>query len=328
MSTAHPIRELIVVSAVTLLAGCDRALPEAPMPPTPDQITIQPAGSTMLTSFGDTLRLRATVRDGEGNILADAPVLWASAHPSVASVTGAGLTEAISDGSSSIRATSGQATSDLLLYVRQTAVSLTITPTLPDTLFFRDTIRLTAVASDARGHRIANPYVAWSISPPPAGQSYYVMGFVTQAYGAGSFASDITASGSSVLVYPSDDGVAQIVARAGTGSVALTVAARRRVASIAIKPNPIEPLGVGSVAEPSLISEDSHGSPGYVNPRTATLTSSDPAVAEVILGINDADAPQFYVEAHAPGTVVLTASLTTVDGTFTATAPVTVKAAE
>jgi hypothetical protein len=328
MSTAHPIREWTVLAAVTLLAGCDRVLPEAPAPPTPDRITIQPAGPTTLTSLGDTLRLSATVRDGEGNILADAPVSWASARPSVASVTEAGLTEAISDGSSSIRATSGDAAGDLLLNVRQTAASLTITPTLPDTVFFRDTIRLTAVASDARGHPIANPYVAWSMSPPPAGQSYYAMLFVTPGDGAGSFGSDIAASGPSVLVSPVDDGVAQIVARAGTGSVALTVATRRRIASIAIKPNPIEPLDVGSVAEPFLISEDSHGSPGYVNPRTATLTSSDPAVAEVVLGINEADAPQFYVVAHAPGTVVLTASLTTVDGSFSATAPVTVKPAQ
>ena len=341
MPAARLIRKLIVVTAAAFLAGCDRASPEAPGSPAPDQITIQPAGPTTLTSLGDTLRLTATVRDGEGNIIPDAPVSWASASPGVAFVTGAGggtasagtatgtavLAEAISDGSSSISAASGQATGELLLDVRQAAASVTITPALPDTLFFRDTIRLTAAASDARGHRIADPELQWSISASPAGQSCCALEFVTQAYGGGGFSLTTTASGPFVLLYPINDGAARIVASAGTGTAGMTVNARQRIVAVAIEPNPIGPLDVGSNAELSVNSRDSHGSPGYVNQRAVTLTSSDPSIAEVVLGMNDADSPEFYVVPRAPGVAALTASLTTVDGTFTATAPVTVKAA-
>ena len=59
---------------------------------------------------GDTLRLVAGARDGNGYAIEDAQFAWSSSHPPVATVTATGLVQGVAVGTATITATAGQAT--------------------------------------------------------------------------------------------------------------------------------------------------------------------------------------------------------------------------
>ena len=88
-----------------------------------------------------------------------------------------------------------------------------ITPATLDTLFFRDTVRLTAVALDQRGSPIADAAIRWS-SSSEAGWFFKDGGLSP------------TATGSSVLVYPYLDGSSVIQASVGATFATLVLNAK------------------------------------------------------------------------------------------------------
>ena len=69
----------------------------APVPSVPTTITVSPATAT-LVSFGETVRLTATVRDQHGQTMTEITVTWASSDPSVVRVTSEGLVTAAGNG--------------------------------------------------------------------------------------------------------------------------------------------------------------------------------------------------------------------------------------
>ena len=73
---------------------------------TPRTVQVEPERA-LLTAFGETLQLAATVLDGNGQPVADASVTWQSSNPEVAAVSDAGLVTAVANGTATITAHSG-----------------------------------------------------------------------------------------------------------------------------------------------------------------------------------------------------------------------------
>jgi uncharacterized protein YjdB len=76
---------------------------------TPDTATLAPLGSLQLT---------ATVRDGTGAVVNNAPVTWSSSNSLVALVSNQGLVSALIPGTAVITATSGQTTGTATITVK------------------------------------------------------------------------------------------------------------------------------------------------------------------------------------------------------------------
>jgi uncharacterized protein YjdB len=76
----------------------------APAPAPVATVTVSPVSSSPLV--GATVQLSATLRDANNNVLTGRVVTWASANPSIASVSATGLVGAVAPGSTTITATS------------------------------------------------------------------------------------------------------------------------------------------------------------------------------------------------------------------------------
>ena len=83
----------------------------------PRTLHIEPERA-VLTVFGETLQLAATVQDGNGQPVADASVTWQSGNFEVAAVSDGGLVTAISNGTATITARSGDLSASSEIYVQ------------------------------------------------------------------------------------------------------------------------------------------------------------------------------------------------------------------
>ena len=77
-------------------------------PPVPTTIAIMPDAVT-LSALGDTVRLRAEVRDQNGRVMAGFPVTWTSSNTAVATVDASGLVRGVANGVVTIGASAGGA---------------------------------------------------------------------------------------------------------------------------------------------------------------------------------------------------------------------------
>ena len=93
----------------------------------PISVSVTPAAAK-LTALGDTLQLSATVADGEGHPIPDAPVHWSSSNPSVASINADGVVTARDNGRATIKAASGWASKPVEITVAQASDKINITP--------------------------------------------------------------------------------------------------------------------------------------------------------------------------------------------------------
>ena len=166
----HRKRHFIVLSAamatVAWAAACGDGGTEPPAPP-PDPprattVTVTPA-TAELTALGETVQLRAEVRDQNGQAMAGAAVSWASSSAAVATVSAAGLVTAASNGRASITATAGSASGSATVTVAQEVSAVAVSPAA-DTLVAGDTLRLTAEAADANGHTVGGAEFTWASS--------------------------------------------------------------------------------------------------------------------------------------------------------------------
>ncbi len=138
--------------------------PSAPPPDPPRATTVMVSPATAeLTALGETVQLRAEVRDQNGQAMAGASVTWASGSAAVGMVSAAGLVTAVANGTAMITATSGSASGTATVTVAQEVSVVTIAP-VADTLVAGDTLRLTAEAADANGHPVAGTEFEWASS--------------------------------------------------------------------------------------------------------------------------------------------------------------------
>ena len=158
-------RLLAILAAAALAKGCgDGDGPSAapPEPPRPTTVTVSPA-TAQLTALGATVPLTAEVRDQNGQVMASAAVAWASSDASVVPVDASGKVTAVSNGTATITATSGGVSGAAAVTVAQTVSAVVVAPAV-DTLVVGDTLRLSAVATDANGHAVAGAEFVWASS--------------------------------------------------------------------------------------------------------------------------------------------------------------------
>ena len=154
---------LLVLSCGDSTTSPDPARPPTPPPPAPPSLTISlaPADVT-LTALDDTLRLRAEVRDGAGQVLPSAAVSWSSLNESVALVD-AGLVTASGPGATRVRATSGSASAEARVTVMQVPAGLRTNPPTLEFSGIGNRVRLIPHFIDRNGHAIAGAVSAtWS----------------------------------------------------------------------------------------------------------------------------------------------------------------------
>ena len=161
-------RHFIVLTAamatVAWAAACGDGStePTAPPadPPRPTTVTVTPT-TAELTALGETVQLRADMRDQHGQAMAGASVTWASGSAAVATVSAAGLVTAVGNGTATVTASAGGASGAATVTVAQTVSTVAVAPAA-DSLVAGDTLRLVAEATDANGHAVAGAEFAWA----------------------------------------------------------------------------------------------------------------------------------------------------------------------
>ena len=86
----------------------------------------------------------------------------ASDNATVATVDGSGLVTAVGNGTATITAAAGGAAGSAAATVAQEVGAVTVTPPAATLVAWGDTVRLTAGASDANGHRVAGAELEWA----------------------------------------------------------------------------------------------------------------------------------------------------------------------
>ncbi len=118
-----------------------------------------------LTALSDTVRLVAVVRDQVGRSMPGFAVAWSSGDTSVALVDASGLLMATGNGNTRVTATAGSVSGTSSVTVIQRANDVTVSPDVT-MLQVGDTLRLTAEATDAKGHPVAGAQFEWTSSDP------------------------------------------------------------------------------------------------------------------------------------------------------------------
>lgn len=136
--------------------------PPPPPPPQPASVSIAPA-VVEFSALGDTARLVAEVRDAGGRPIPGAAVAWSTSAASVAAVDASGLVRAVGVGEAAVAAAHGSVSGEAVVIVSQLADAVTVSPAAA-TLSVGDTLRLSAEAFDANGHRVRDAEFAWSSS--------------------------------------------------------------------------------------------------------------------------------------------------------------------
>lgn len=95
-----------LLATLVAAAACGGGSASGPTDPTLASSTVELSRDSAVLITGDTLRLTATVRDSDGQVVDDAPVDWSSSAPAVATVSG-GLVTVLTQGATQISATAG-----------------------------------------------------------------------------------------------------------------------------------------------------------------------------------------------------------------------------
>lgn len=270
---------------------------ERPMPsrkPKPASIQVLP-GVLNLT-VGGTQQLSVTVRDSNGASIPNVSVTLISTNNSVATVSSSGLVRAISAGSfaivASVRNISTSVTGTVSAMAPTPVATVTVTPSISQGAAGTQQ-QYSATARDANGNVLVGRPVTWASSSP---------GFAT-----------INSSGLATLVSP---GVVAISATVGgvTGGATLTVTpAAAVVDSVEVTPGTFSGE-VGQTVQLVASPKDSLGN--VLSGKTITWSTNASGVAIVnALGL---------VTMVGVGSVTITATCETIDGTSAGTVSVAV----
>ena len=128
-------------------------------------VTVSPATATV--QVGQTVKLMATTKDANGNVLTGRTVTWASSTPALASVNGSGVVTGVAAGGPvTITATSeGQSGTAAITVIPVPVASVTVTPA-STTVQIGRTVPLKATTKDANGNVLTDRPVTWASSNP------------------------------------------------------------------------------------------------------------------------------------------------------------------
>ena len=129
------------------------------------RIVIMPE-SPALDALGQTLQLMATVFDGNGSPVPDAPVNWTSGDPAVASVSTTGQVTARMNGTAEITAASGDATARTIVTVFQIPVRIEVAPESAVLTAVGEAVQLAATVLDRNGFSVPGGTFTWTSSDP------------------------------------------------------------------------------------------------------------------------------------------------------------------
>ena len=158
---------LLLVSAV-LLAACGDSNPSGQLGPELVSISVSPPSPSLLV--GESVTLSATARDRSGNPVARS-VQWTSHNPLVATVSSAGLVNALKAGDTEIVASVGAVTGRALLKVSENVsspaevASVEIEPKSL-TLIEGDRYQLNTIVLDSEGQPLDGLGMIWSVLDP------------------------------------------------------------------------------------------------------------------------------------------------------------------
>jgi uncharacterized protein YjdB len=149
-----------LVHAVVLGSACGVTDTDEPTPV--ETVVVTPA--TLSVSAGGTAALEAEVVDGVGNVIRDRRVVWASANPSIASVSDNGVVTGVSAGRVDIAATSEGKSGIATVTVVALPARVTSVRIAPDnvSLFVAAGTSLVATPYDSKGAVIGGRTVVWT----------------------------------------------------------------------------------------------------------------------------------------------------------------------
>ena len=267
------------VTATSGPASGGAAVSVSPAPPVATSLTVGPS-TAELDALGATAQLSAEVLDQNGRPMPGAAVTWSSGDPSVATVDESGLATAVGNGQATITATSGSASGSATVTVAQVAAAVALSPASAS-IEVGDTLRLSAVATDANGHAVAGAEFSW-------------------------------ASGDESVATVDGAGLVTAVAE-GEAAVTATSGGAPGSATVRVSPPPVPPEPVGTMPDQTLISG-----------QTATVEASE--------YFGDPDGGDLSYAAASSDSAVATAEVfgseVTVAGTGSGTATVTVTATD
>ncbi len=192
-------------------------------PPTVATITVSAAQNT-LSSIGETAAMTAVAKSAKGAVISSAAITWSSSNDAVASVAG-GVVTANGNGSVTITASSGGVSGSASMTVQQVVAQAQLTAIADTIRALGDTVRLTAVAKDARGNAIAGKTAVWT-SQTPNVATVDAAGIVTAiAEGAATISAAIDAQSAQRVVQVRQRGAKLVITRQPSGAragVALT----------------------------------------------------------------------------------------------------------
>src|SRR5688572_31849164 len=127
-------------------------------------VAMAPAATVTLDE-GGTTTLNVIVRSGSGARLTGLPVTWATSDALVASVSPAGVVNALAPGAATVTATVEGKSATAAVTVRDTVASIVIAPN-PVTVAQGDTALLTATVRNAAGAALTGRVIEWTTSHP------------------------------------------------------------------------------------------------------------------------------------------------------------------
>jgi uncharacterized protein YjdB len=158
-------RGMPLVLAVLSGSACGVTDADEPLPV--GSITVAP--STMEVAAGATGALDAEVRDEAGNVLRNRRIVWASAKPTIATVSENGVVTGVAAGLVDIAATSEGRSATARVTVVAPAAKVSSVRIVPDkvTLFVAATASLTATGFDSKGAPVPGRQVVWTTNNAP-----------------------------------------------------------------------------------------------------------------------------------------------------------------
>ena len=224
-------------------------------------VLVSPTDTT-LYALGDTVRLKASGVDANGNGVGEdgESFRWMSTDETVVTVTASGLVTAVGSGSATIRVTgeiSGTSASAEVT-VAQRVTEIRLSPTSDTLRALGDTVRLSASATDANGRVVEGAVIVWS-----------------------SRDTTVARVNSKGLVTAAGNGTTEVSATAGDGTARVRVTVAQRAVQMRVTPSADTLRAVGDTLRITAAVVDANGHPLATTGSALQWSSSDATVARV-----------------------------------------------
>jgi trimeric autotransporter adhesin len=125
-------------------------------------VTVDPPAASVLV--GGTTQLAATVRDADGVVMTDRPVVWSSENSAVATVSQQGVVTGVNPGTTNIVASREGKTGSSAVTVARIPVAQVVVSPAQTEVKINKTVKLTATTLDAQGKVLTGRQVTWTSS--------------------------------------------------------------------------------------------------------------------------------------------------------------------